>query len=326
MTEAPISIEMLRARAALFASAREFFAARGVLEVDTPVLGHGLIVESHIDPIPCRVNLGAGAAGSERHLLASPEGPMKRLLAAGSGSIYQFAHAFRDGEVGRRHAPEFTLLEWYRPGFDHHRLMKEVEDLVRTLVPALGDTAFERCTYRDLFIDRVEIDPFDTSLERVLAACESRSVPVPRDQGTGSATLDDVLDLLLVGHIEPTLHQAVPLFVYDYPASQAALARVEHDARGALVGRRFELYFRGLELANGYHELDDATEQRSRFEQANATRAAGGRSVLPIDEPLLAALERGLPDCAGVALGIDRLLMIATGADHIRGVRPFPVG
>ncbi len=308
---------MLQVRARMLHSAREFFAARSVLEVDTPILGDGLVVEAHIDPIPCQVRIGTGAAVA-RHLLTSPEGPMKRLLAAGSGPIYQFAHAFRDGEVGRRHATEFTMLEWYRPGFDHHQLMAEVEALVQSLVPRVAEMTFTRRTYREVFVAGVGIDPFATTLAELRAACERLAVPMPPDFDHG--TIDDALDLLLVSHIEPTLGSPVPTFVHEYPASQAALAQVE-EADGHDVAQRFELYIDGVELANGYHELADATEQRRRFEQANRDRLASGRTELPIDEPLIAALQQGFPACAGVALGFDRLLMIAVAAQHIDDVR-----
>ncbi len=321
-------LERLRLRAACLARTRQFFAARDVLEVDTPLLGHGLVVEAAIDPIPCQVDLGPAVGSPQCHLLSSPEGPMKRLLAAGSGSIYQFAHAFRDGEVGRRHSPEFSILEWYRVGFDHHQLMDEVEALMRALVPALvpvtGEPAFERRSYRQVFVAGAGIDPFDTSLAEVAAVCERHAVPLPSSFAQGS--LDDALDLLLVGLLEPGLGTPTPLFVCDYPASQAALAQVREDAEGRRVADRFELYAGGVELANGYHELADAGEQRRRFEQANRDRQAAGRRVLPIDEPLLAALTAGLPAVAGVALGFDRLLMLAAGVDDIREVRGLPFG
>lgn len=312
-------IAVLRERAALVARTRAFFAARDVLEVDTPLLGEGLVVEAHIDPIPCRVRLGA-AGEVERHLLTSPEGPMKRLLAAGSGPIYQFAHAFRDGEVGRRHAVEFTMLEWYRPGFDHHQLMDEVESLVQALVPRVGDVTFERRSYRELFVQSVHVDPFATSLPELRAACERVGVDVP--DGFDAGSIDDALDLLLVGYIEPELGIGRPLFVHGYPPSQAALAQVRSEGDGPATADRFELYVEGVELANGYHELADADEQRRRFEQANRERAALGARQLPIDEPLLDALSAGFPACAGVALGFDRLVMLALGRDRIHDVLP----
>ena len=320
------TVTMLRRRAELLARARWFFQARGVLEVDTPLLGTGVVVEAHIDPIPCQVQAGGDAA--TRYLLTSPEGPMKRLLAAGAGPIYQLAHAFRDGEIGRRHAPEFTMLEWYRPGFDHHVLMDEVEAFVRTLLPDLGDAPFARKTYRQVFQESVAIDPFATSLDELRATCDRLGVPIPADLRDTSAggpiggPIDDALDLLLVSHIEPQLGRPTPLFVHDYPASQAALARIHEHEDGHRTAHRFELYIQGVELANGYHELLDATEQRTRFDQANQARIATGRPPLPIDTDLLRALEAGMPPCAGVALGFDRLLMLATGASDIRDVRP----
>lgn len=308
-------IERLRRRAALTARARGFFEARGVLEVDTPLLADGVVVEAHIDPIPCRVRLGAGDA-VERRLLTSPEGPMKRLLALGSGPIYQFAHAFRDGEVGRRHAVEFTMLEWYRPGIDHYALMDEVEALLQHLVPETAGAGFDRSTYRELFLEFAAIDPFQTSLAELRLACERLGVDMPR--GFDEGTVDDALDLVLVSHIEPLLGQVRPLFVYGYPPSQAALAKVQQPSgEEPATAARFELYCRGVELANGYHELVDAEEQRRRFEQANRDRVADGRSALPIDEELLSALEHGMPPCSGVALGFDRLLMLAAGRDRI---------
>ena len=318
---APTTVEMLRRRAELRERTRAFFAARGVMEVDTPVLGDGLVVEAHLDPVPCDVRVVDGQP-RRRHLLTSPEGPMKRLLAAGSGPIYQFAHAFRDGELGRRHAVEFTLLEWYRPGFDDDALMREVEALVQHVVPDVARSPFDRRSYRELFVEHASVDPFATTLAELRAACERLGVPVPETFDDG--TLDDALDLLLVAHVEPRLGRDRPLFVTDYPASQAALARLRTNADGNRTAARFELYLRGVELANGYHELTDADEQRRRFEQANATRVADGRAPLPIDEPLLRALAAGMPDCAGVALGFDRLLMAADGIDDIRVVRPTP--
>ncbi len=309
----PVSVARLRRRAEMLARAREFFAARGVLEVDTPLLGEGVVVEAHIDPIRCAVR---GLEG-DRFLLTSPEGPMKRLLAAGSGPIYQFAHAFRDGEIGRCHRPEFTMLEWYRPGFEHHALMDEVEAFVCAVVPDVN-AGFDRVAYRDLFVEHAGVDPFATSLPELRSACDRLGVAMPA--GFDDGTIDDALDLLLVGHVETRLGVETPVFVHDYPASQAALAQLHEDEAGRRVAQRFELYIRGVELANGYHELIDAQEQRARFEQANRERRAIGGPELPLDEALLAALESGMPACAGVALGFDRLLMVASGAEDIRDV------
>lgn len=308
-------IAELRRRAQLVAQARRFFDARGVLEVTTPLLGDGVVVEEHVDPIPCFVRLGPGAP-VERRLLTSPEGPMKRLLAAGAGPIYQFAHAFRDGEVGRRHAVEFTMLEWYRPGIDHYALMDEVEALVQELLPSAAGGPFDRVTYRELFVEFAAVDPFAVTRVEALNACGALGVDVPDSSDGG--TLDEALDLLLVSYIEPRLAGRGPLFVHGYPPSQAALAQVRVPAGGGpATADRFELYVDGVELANGYHELADAVEQRRRFEAANRAREAAGRRALPLDEPLLASLAAGFPPCAGVALGFDRLLMLAAGRDHI---------
>jgi elongation factor P--(R)-beta-lysine ligase len=313
------SVAMLRHRAAMLDRARAFFASRKVLEVDTPILGEGLVVESHIDPIPCSVRHSDGSSRT-RHLLTSPEGPMKRLLADGSGAIYQFAHAFRDGEIGRKHSPEFTMLEWYQPDMDHHALMNEVSDFVRALLPKFCESTFERVTYRQAFIDKVGIDPFATSLAAIKLACEKLDVPIPENFARGS--IDDALDLILVSHIEPSLGSRQPLFLYDYPASQAALAQVRDDPdTGFRVADRFELYIDGVELANGYHELADPSEQLRRFEQANADRESSGRTSLPIDEALIDALSNGFPACSGVALGFDRLMMVATDCEHIADVQ-----
>ena len=309
---------MLQERARMMTRAREFFAAREVLEVDTPILGEGLVVESHIDPIPCLVRTGLDGTG-KRHLLTSPEGPMKRLLAMGSGPIYQLAHAFRDGEAGRKHATEFSMLEWYRPGFDHHELMSEVEALVQALVPGAQETKFLRRTYQQVFVEGAGIDPFATSLDEIRAACSRLNVSLPPSFDDGS--IDDALDLLLVTYLEPNLGNPAPTFVYDYPESQAALAIVEPSANGHNVAQRFELYIDGIELANGYHELADGAEQRRRFEVANCHRQTAGRPALPIDEQLIAALNQNFPACAGVALGFDRLVMVATGATDISSVR-----
>ena len=312
-------IALLRARAELAAKARTFFAERGVLEVDTPLLGDGLVVEAHIDPVPVRVRLGAAGA-AQRHLLTSPEGPMKRLLAAGSGPIYQLAHAFRDGEVGQRHAVEFAMLEWYRPGFDHRQLMDEVEALVQALLPAAAGGPFDRVSYRQLFLESAGVDPFAVTLSALRDACLSLGVDIP--DGFDDGTIDDALDLVLVAHIEPALGRERPLFVHGYPPSQAALARLRDPGGGEpRTADRFELYYQGVELANGYHELADAGEQRSRFQAANRQRLELGRAALPLDEQLLEALSTGFPDCAGVALGFDRLVMLFCGVDRIEQLR-----
>jgi lysyl-tRNA synthetase class 2 len=323
--EPSASLETLRRRADLLARTRAFFAARGVLEVETPLIAREVIAERHLDPIPCAYHpsglLEARGEEIRCYLLTSPEAAMKRLLAAGSGPIYQLSRAFRDGERGRLHNPEFTILEWYRPGFDHHALMEEAAELAGEL---LGVRGFQKRTYRRIFEEALGIDPHRAGARELRRIAESRGVSAPPGLGEGDGERDAWLDLLLQAAIEPRLGLEAPELVFDYPASQAALARIRRDEEGALVGERFELYFRGVELANGYHELADAAEQARRLEEANRARAEAGKPPLPIDRAFLAALEAGLPPCAGVALGFDRLVMLACGARSIDEVLAFP--
>jgi len=316
------ALDTLRLRARLLATVRAFFAARGVLEVETPCLGAAAVTDPHLHSIAARLG-GVGAGGPERllYLQTSPEYAMKRLLAAGSGPIYQLARAFRDGETGRHHNPEFTLLEWYRPGFDHHRLMDEVEELVGALLDA---PPAERLTYAEAFRSRAGVDPFADPVERLAeAAGEEAGGGVP-DLGEDR---DGWLDLLMAVSVAPALGRGRPAFVHDFPASQAALARVREPIPegGPAVAERFELFVEGIELANGFHELADPAEQRRRFEADLARRRARGLPEPPIDERLLAALATGLPDCSGVALGFDRLVMLAAGAGALAEVVAFPV-
>ncbi|MEH6582184.1 MAG: EF-P lysine aminoacylase EpmA [Halioglobus sp.] len=305
------SRQVLRARAALLADIRGFFSSRDILEVETPLLCTRGITDPAIEPLI----VTAGTSLTEpRYLQTSPEYAMKRLLAAGSGAIYQFSKAFRDGEAGSRHNPEFTLLEWYQPGYDHHQLMAEVAEL---LIICLGDMPVQKTSYRDLFQDYLKIDPF-TAPQAALEAIARSAL----DVGFSSGSRDLWLDLIMSHLIEPRLPKSGLYFVYDYPASQAALARIANE-NGVDVGQRFELYVNGMELANGYCELTDPAEQRSRFCSDNAQRRALGQPERPLDERLLAAMANGLPACSGVAMGVDRLLMIATGTADIRDVLAF---
>lgn len=304
-------LEQLRARAALLGQVRRFFAARNILEVETPLLCGSGITDPAIEPL--QVERGDSLT-APRYLQTSPEYAMKRLLAFAGEPIFQVARAFRDGEAGARHNPEFSLLEWYRPGFDHHQLMEEVTDLVRE---CLGERSRHKHSYRQLFIELLAVDPFTATATELETLARKHL-----DAGTVGGDRDLWLDLLMTHLIEPQLADMGMCFVYDYPASQAALSRVV-EVDGVLVGQRFELYVDGLELANGYFELSDAAEQRRRFEQDNTRRREYGLPERPLDERLLAALEHGLPDCSGVALGIDRLLMLVTGIEDIRGVLAF---
>ncbi|HUF77699.1 MAG TPA: EF-P lysine aminoacylase EpmA [Thermoanaerobaculia bacterium] len=318
------SVETLRLRARLLAAVRAFFAERGVLEVETPCLGAAAVTDPHLQSLATCL----AAVGSQRtlYLQTSPEYAMKRLLAAGSGPIYQLARAFRDGETGRRHNPEFTLLEWYRPGFDHHRLMDEVEEL---LAATLGGSAApagaaERITYAEAFRRHAAIDPFAEPAERLAETARRGAAGAVPDLGEDR---DSWLDLLMGTAVTPALGRGRPTFVYDFPASQAALARLrESDPEGGpAVAERFELFIEGMELANGFHELTDRAEQHRRFERDLARRRARGLPEPPVDDRLLAALGSGLPDCAGVALGFDRLVMLAAGAAAIDQVLAFPI-
>ena len=306
-------LDVLRLRARLAARARAFFAARGVLEVETPLLAAAATAEPHLASLVV-------AGEPPRYLQTSPEFHMKRLLAAGSGPIYQLGRAFRGGEAGRRHNPEFTLLEWYRPGLDHHRLMDEVEELLRALLPErIGPAPAPRTAYGELFRRQLGVDPHRATaaeLDRAIAA-EDLSGPTfaPDDR-------DGRLQLLMALAVEPRLPGGL-VFVHEFPASQASLARVQRTEEGA-VAERFEAFVDRVELANGFHELGDADEQRRRFAADLAGRRAAGLPEPPLDERLLAALEVGLPDCAGVALGFDRLVMLAAGAETIDEVLAFP--
>lgn len=301
----------LQARAALLRRVRDFFFARGVLEVETPLLCAAGVTDPAIE----NFTLETGQSLSRpRYLQSSPEYAMKRLLARGSGPIYQIAKAFRDGEAGRRHNPEFTLLEWYRPGFSLRQLMREVAELVRD---CLGEQPVEYISYRALFQRELGVDPLAASAGELESLARSRL-----DVGMLSGDRDLWLDLLMSHAVEPRLKGRGLCFVYDYPASQAALARIV-GKDGVSVARRFELYVDGLELANGYDELTDPYEQRRRFTHDNTLRRQRGQAERPLDEFLLTAMQQGLPDCCGVALGFDRLFMLAAGIDDIRRALAF---
>lgn len=305
------SLEILAQRAQLLAGIRAFFERTGVLEVDVPVLAETGVTDPHIDCVPVVVG------GRTQYLQSSPEYYMKRMLAAGSGDIYYLGKAFRDGEAGRRHNPEFTMLEWYRVGWDEHRLMTELVDLVAQLNP--GWSVCKK-TYAQVFQHAVGLDPHNVPLGQLqerasqLAGCDFSS--------EGRSTC---LDLIFSLVVEPSLPDGL-LLVHDYPACQAALARLDKDQAGNLVARRFEAFLNRIELANGYYELTDAREQKSRFDADQALRSALGKSPMPQDDRLLAALSAGLPGCAGVALGVDRLLLQWLGLTDIRQVLPFAFG
>ena len=308
---------MIRARAALLGRLRVFFAAAGVLEVETPILSQSAVT----DPALTSLVVGGSEIGRGRalYLQTSPEFPMKRLLASGSGPIYQICKVFRDDERGRFHHPEFSLLEWYRPGWNQHRLMDEVADLVQVALrqPALS---VERISYRELFLAGLDLDPWSATIEDLRATALTAGIA---DAAHLELEADAWLDLLLTHCLESGLGRGGMTFLYDYPPSQAALARIRPGP--IPVAERFELYLEGIELANGFCELTDTVEQRARFQADLETRQRRGQSAPPLDERLLAALTSGMPECAGVALGLDRLLMIAGGVDQIDAVLTFPL-
>ncbi len=294
-------IAALRQRAALNACIRDFFATRGVLEVETPILSVAGNTEPNIDSFHTRFSGHVDAGEAQRWLRTSPEYPLKRLLAAGVGDCYELGRVFRNGEAGGRHNPEFTMLEWYRVGWDHHRLIGETAALVRAALSLVQREArLEVIDYRSLYRRQLGVDPFEADIDALRAPLSDIHID---PQGL---TRDDWLDLLMTHCIQPAFGDDTMTVVHDWPASQAALARVRPGTPA--LAERFELYLGPVELANGYHELNDAAEQRARFERDLAVRRMRGAVLPPLDEALLAALPQ-LPDCAGVAVGVDRLLM-----------------
>ena len=313
----------LKARAALLARTRAFFATRGVLEVDTPLLVNAPVSDVHIHSARVRLAAQRGEPGPGFFLHTSPEYAMKRLLAAGSGDIYQVCHVVRGLEYGRLHNPEFTLIEWYRTGVTLDALMDEVAALLRELLGNVGpQRAAERLSYRDAFLRELALDPFTATIAQLTRAAAPLGLQSGAPGASRALERDELLELLMGAVVGPRLGHGELTFVHGYPATQAALARL--DPRDPRTACRFELYADGIELANGFHELAQASEQRARFEADNAGRQRLGLPVQALDERLLAALGAGLPDCAGVALGFDRVVMLATGATHIDEVLAFP--
>ncbi|MCX7555705.1 EF-P lysine aminoacylase EpmA [Xanthomonadaceae bacterium JHOS43] len=313
-----MSADALRLRAQLYATIRNFFATRGVLEVETPILSAGANTEPNIESFSTRFNGPLPDGGARRRWMrTSPEFALKRLLAAGVGDCYELGRVFRDGEAGRRHNPEFTMLEWYRIGWNHHDLAEETCELIaRALALAGRSLRREITTYRALYQGAFGVDPFTAPLEALMAPLADHGI---RSDGLSR---DDWLDLLMTHRLQPDFDEDTLLTIIDFPPSQCALARIVGQD-GDAVAARYEVYLGASELANGYHELTDASEQRARFENDNRRRRTRGQRELPIDEAFLAALDAGLPDCAGVALGIERLLMSMHGTDDIADVMAF---
>ena len=304
---------MLQGRAELLSTLRQFFFQRSVMEVDVPVLARSSVTDINIESIPANIYSESG------YLQTSPEYFMKRLLSQGAGDIFCLGKAFRNGEQGCRHNPEFSLLEWYRCGWDEHQLMDEIAELI-SLVFAVRSSqplAITKRTYADCFSQILGIDPHGADLVEL----QEKAVAASSDSWTGESRAN-CLDLLFSQLVEPQLPPGL-VFVYDYPACQSALAQLHNDTQGRQVSRRFEVFLNGLELANGYFELTDRAEQQQRFDGDNAQRIEASKPQIPVDRHLLAALDHGMPSCAGVAMGVDRLLMQLEGADSITQVMPF---
>lgn len=327
-------LETLRLRARVLALIRRFFDERGYFEVDTPLLSHDQVIDTNIEPLVVSQAFG----GQDLYLQTSPEFAMKRLLVAGMGSIYQLGKVFRRAERGNRHNPEFTMVEWYGVGTDHHFQMDLTEALVRDVADdspwlTLSKTPFRRTSYVEAFQKHLKINVFASSNAELAAIARENQIDIPASQAAEDR--DGWLNLLVSELIEPHLGFEMPEFLYDYPASQAALAQIHSrspcntsdqktDPQNLVpfeVSERFELYIRGLELCNGYHELADPKELRARILKEWRTREGHP----PVKSRLLSAMEMGLPPCAGVALGVDRLIMIIAGKATIDEVIPFPI-
>lgn len=321
------NLETLRKRARLLQCIRTFFEAREVMEVDTQSLSLASITDPHIEVLTCE----ARTQGQNLiyYLQTSPEFAMKRLLCAGSGSIYQLGKVFRAEEIGRRHSIEFTMLEWYRVGLNHWQLMDEIQALLKTIIKVVGlpkdtpltkDEVFEceRLSYQAAFLRHTGLDPLSCELSALQEYAHQQT-----EYGLQETDRDTLLELVFASVVEPAIGQHLPCFIHSYPASQAALATTHLNEQGQEVAARFELYWQGMELANGYHELTDPKEQAKRFADDKRTRKHMGLADRQFDERLISALEVGMPECSGVALGVDRLLMLLTGQRHIEQVIPF---
>ena len=309
------SIENLLARAKIIAEIRRFFTDRGLLEVETPVLSEFGVTDVHLSTFSTEFIAPFGEQSKTLWLATSPEYHMKRLLAAGSGPIFQLCKVFRNEEAGSRHNPEFTMLEWYRPHFDMYRLINEVDDLLQQI---LDCPPTESLSYQFVFQQYVGLDPLSAEHKELVAKAKQYQLAEAESEDR-----DTLLQFLFSTVVEPNIGQKQPVAVYHFPASQAALAQLSSEDHR--VAERFEFYYKGLELANGFHELTDAREQLHRFEQDNRQREKMGLPARAIDQRFLAALQAGMPNTSGVALGVDRLVMLALNANQISEVISFSV-
>jgi lysyl-tRNA synthetase class 2 len=317
------SHKVLLERALMLKNIRAFFDEKNIIEVETPLLSHASTTDPHLDSLqskfrdaPCFLN-------------TSPEYAMKRLLASWGEPIFQICKAFRDDELGVNHNPEFTLLEWYRPGYDMTQLMAELAELVSILCSVGGSAGvskkldFEMLSYQQAFEDYVGINPHLTTVSECHQAALAHGIEIPRGMGVGDDDLNDWMDWLLTQLVLPQFQENSFTFLYDYPAAQCSLAKIATNEQQFLVAKRFELFFGEIELANGFHELTDAQEQLQRFKLENQARQRDGKKCGTIDTRLIAALDYGLPECSGVAMGLDRLLMALTETKHIERVISF---
>ncbi|MGC7560978.1 elongation factor P--(R)-beta-lysine ligase [Pasteurella sp. PK-2025] len=309
------SINHLLARAKIIAEIRRFFTDRGLLEVETPVLSEFGVTDVHLSTFSTQFTSPFAEQSKTLWLSTSPEYHMKRLLAAGSGPIFQLCRVFRNEEAGQRHNPEFTMLEWYRPHFDMYRLINDVDDLLQQV---LDCKPTESLSYQFVFQEYVGLDPLSAEKSELVAKAKEYHL-----LGAEEESRDTLLQFLFSAIVEPKICLEHPVAVYHFPATQAALAQISSEDHR--VAERFEFYYQGLELANGFHELTDVHEQFHRFEQDNRLRESMGLPKREIDKRLLGALQEGVPNCSGVALGVDRLLMIALGAKSIKEVMAFGI-
>jgi len=336
------SIESLKHRSRLLHAVRTFFETNGYWEVETPILSRDSVVDAFIDPFIAEWHSAEGASTHQdrhqaiRYLQTSPEFAMKRLLTAGADQIYQITHAFRQAERGALHNPEFTMLEWYRLGETHHEQMTFVESLVRHIYTAAAEISdqsarpllpadrFERFSFEEAFLHYAGLSALNSTAEEFQQAASRHQISVP--SGFDQADCLSWQNLLLVELVEPALHQKGAVFVYDYPPQQAALARIRQDdgQESQGVAERFELYLQGIEICNGYHELTDSQELRTRIKHQAELRLKENRPALPPESYLLEAMEAGLPACAGTALGMDRLVMLALGKQTLQEIIAFP--
>ncbi|WP_373777178.1 elongation factor P--(R)-beta-lysine ligase [Glaesserella sp.] len=309
------TIQHLLKRAKIMTEIRQFFTERGLLEVETPAMSEFSVTDVHLSTFSTQFLSPFENKAKTLHLITSPEYHMKRLLASGSGPIFQICRVFRNEEAGKRHNPEFTMLEWYRPFFDMYRLINEVDDLLQQI---LDCESAESYSYQFVFQTYVGLDPLSATKTQLVAKAREQGLQCEDDENR-----DTLLQFLFSEVVEPKIGKERPTVVYHFPATQAALAQLSSEDHR--VAERFEFYYKGLELANGFHELSDAKEQIRRFEQDNLQRTAMGLAPQPLDTRFLDALRAGIPNCSGVALGVDRLLMIAMGLERIEQVMAFGV-